>query len=62
MCHSNCLYERGNGSCMGQSMFAVKKLQPHCVDDEGFEAFTDDYEDPRILEMDYDRISACSTY
>ncbi len=62
MCYNNCPYERRDGSCMGRSMFAKLRIQPHCMDDEDFEAFTDDYEDPRILEMDYDRISACSTY
>lgn len=61
MCHSNCPYERGNGSCMGQSMFAVKKLQPHCMDDEDFDAFVEDYEDPRIMEYEYDRMSTCSS-
>ena len=56
MCHSNCPYERSNGSCMGQSMFAVKKLQPHCMDDEDFDAFVEDYEDQRIMENVVERL------
>ena len=52
MCYSNCPYERSDGSCMGRGLFAVKRVQPHCMDDE----------DPRIMEYEYDRMSACSTY
>ena len=54
MCYSGCPYEKWSGECKGRGLFAKTKANPHCMDDEDFEAFVEDYDSDLCDRQDYE--------